>query len=812
MNIGKLEKREITQEMRESYLDYAMSVIVSRALPDARDGLKPVHRRILYAMHELGLRPGAKFVKSARVVGEVLGKFHPHGDIAVYDALVRLAQPFSLRYPLVSGQGNFGSIDGDAPAAQRYTEVKLAPIAEELLTDIDKNTVDFRANYDGSRQEPTVLPARIPNLLVNGSMGIAVGMATNIPPHNLSEVIDALQHLLKDPKATGEDLTQFIKGPDFPTGGSIFGKKAIVEAYASGKGAVLMRGKAEVEERKGGFDIVISELPYEVNKAELISKIAELAERKRLEGIRDIRDESDKEGMRVVIELKHEANPRLVLNQLYRFTELEKTFHLNMLALVDGIQPQVLSLKSLLEAYLKHREILVTRRTKHDLEKAQERIHILEGLSRALGQIDAVIKTIKASENRDAAKAALIKKFALSALQAVAILEMKLESLAKLEREKILGELEEKKKLAKELAAILKDPKRVLGVISSELEDLKKRYAEGRRTEVHPAALGEISEEELVSEEEVIVAVSQSNYVKRMTPETFRLQRRGGKGVIGFEAKVGEDALKIVIAASSHDILLFFSNRGRVFQIRAYEIPVGSRISRGKPIQNFLSLLSEEEVTAVIGYNSKKPAQDYLILATKNGILKKTSLEEFKNVRRGGMVAIRLKKDDSLKWVEFSSGKDEIILVSSRGQAIRFPEIQVRPMGRASAGVLGMRLRSADVLVGMGVITGDQRSKIKDQRLLVVTKNGYGKQTPLASYKIQRRGGIGIKTSRVTEKTGPVIAAKLIADQTELIAVSQKGQAIRMELKTIPVLGRATQGVRLMKLASGDALVAITAI
>lgn len=812
MNIGKLEKREITQEMRESYLDYAMSVIVSRALPDARDGLKPVHRRILYAMHELGLRPGAKFVKSARVVGEVLGKFHPHGDIAVYDALVRLAQPFSLRYPLIQGQGNFGSIDNDPPAAQRYTEARLAPIAEELLTDIDKNTVDFRANYDGSRQEPTVLPARIPNLLVNGSMGIAVGMATNIPPHNLSEVIDALQHLLKDPKATGEDLTQFIKGPDFPTGGSIFGKKAIVEAYASGKGAVLMRGKAEVEERKGGFDIVISELPYEVNKAELISKIAELAERKRLEGIRDIRDESDKEGMRVVIELKHEANPRLVLNQLYRFTELEKTFHLNMLALVDGIQPQVLSLKSLLEAYLKHREILVTRRTKHDLEKAQERIHILEGLSRALGQIDAVIKTIKASENRDAAKAALIKKFALSALQAVAILEMKLESLAKLEREKILGELEEKKKLAKEFAAILKDPKRVLGVISSELEDLKKRYAEGRRTEVHPAALGEISEEELVSEEEVIVAVSQSNYVKRMTPETFRLQRRGGKGVIGFEAKAGEDALKIVIAASSHDILLFFSNRGRVFQIRAYEIPVGSRISRGKPIQNFLSLLSEEEVTAVIGYNSKKPAQDYLILATKNGILKKTSLEEFKNVRRGGMVAIRLKKDDSLKWVEFSSGKDEIILVSSRGQAIRFPEIQVRPMGRASAGVLGMRLRSADVLVGMGVITGDQRSKIKDQRLLVVTKNGYGKQTPLASYKIQRRGGIGIKTSRVTEKTGPVIAAKLIADQTELIAVSQKGQAIRMELKTIPVLGRATQGVRLMKLASGDALVAITAI
>ncbi|MBI1975025.1 MAG: DNA gyrase subunit A [Parcubacteria group bacterium] len=807
MDIGKLQKREITEEMRESYLDYAMSVIVARALPDARDGLKPVHRRILFAMHELGLRPGAKFVKSARVVGEVLGKFHPHGDLAVYESLVRLAQPFSLRYPLVLGQGNFGSLDGDSPAAQRYTEAKLAPIAEELLEDIEKNTVDFRPNYDDTRQEPAVLPGRLPNLLVNGSMGIAVGMATNIPPHNLSEVADALSHLLRYPDATNEDLVKFIQGPDFPTGGMIFGKKAIVEAYATGKGSILVRGKAEIEEGKRGFAIVVSEIPYEVNKAELVAKIAELVEAKRIEGIRDIRDESDKEGLRVVVELKNDANPKLLLNQLYRFTDLEKTFHMNMLALVDGLQPQVLSLKRLLEVYLSHRSAVVTRRTEYDLEKTKERAHILEGLAKALEHIDAVIKTIRASENKDAAKAALMKKFDLSEKQAVAILEMRLESLAKLEREKIMAELAEKQKLAKELTAILKDPKKILGVVGEELEVMKKKFGDTRRTAVHTAALGEVSEEELVPEEEVAVAVSQSNYVKRMPPQTFRLQRRGGKGVIGFEAKASEDAMKLVVSANTHDWLLFFTNRGRVFQTRAYEIPAGSRVSRGKPIQNVLSLTANEEVTAVVGYNSKRAPKEYLVLATKNGILKKTALREFHNVRRG-MIAITLKKNDALRWAELSSGKADIVLVSASGQAIRFPESQVRSMGRASAGVLGMRLRTGDALVGMGILEKEKKEKV--ERLLVMTKNGYGKQTPIASYRIQRRGGVGIKTAKVTEKTGPVIAARLVADDSELIAASEKGQAIRIEIAAIPVLGRQTQGVRVMKLASGDSLAAMT--
>jgi len=823
METGKLRKREIGEEMRESYLDYAMSVIVSRALPDVRDGLKPVHRRILYAMDEMGLRHDAKYVKSARIVGNTLGHYHPHGDIAVYDALVRLAQPFSLRYPLVRGQGNFGSLDGDRPAAQRYTEAKLTEIAEELLADIEKDTVDFQPNYDATRQEPRVLPAKIPNLILNGSMGIAVGMATNIPPHNLGEVIGALKHLLRHPAASTEDLMAFIHGPDFPTGGIIYDKKAIAEVYATGRGAILCRGKAEVVERKkghlpakggpaSGWDIVITEIPYEVNKSELIAKIAQLVEEKKIVGIRDIRDESDKEGLRIVVELKSDAQPERVLNQIYRLTEMEKTFHINTLALVDGLQPQTLSLPALLAEYIKHRKNVVTRRTQFDLKKARDRIHILEGLAKALGKIDDVVKTIKAAENRDIAKTNLVKKFDLTDIQAEAILAMKLESLAKLEREKILEELKEKKKLAGELEAILKDPKKIVEVIEGELEEIAKKFSDQRRTKVEPNPLGEIREIELVAEEEVVIALSQANYIKRMKPDSFRLQRRGGKGVIGFETKEDLDTLRLVFAANTHDILLLFSNLGRAFEVRAYEVPEGSRVSRGKPVQSLVNLNPGEEIVAIVNFREKALSERgrFLVMATKNGIIKKTALKDFKNVRRSGVRAISFKKGDALRWVGLSAGDDEIILVSSQGQAIRFKESDIPSMGRVSAGVVGLRLKTSDEIVGMGII-GKQKEG-KPLKALVVTKHGFGKLTPVSDYRLQRRGGTGIKTANVNEKNGPVIAATVIDDEEELIAASEKGQTIRLPLGSLPTQGRATQGVRIMKLSGGDSLVAATAI
>jgi DNA gyrase subunit A len=825
MDIGKVQKREITEEMRESYLDYAMSVIVARALPDVRDGLKPVHRRILFSMHEMGLRANAKLVKSARIVGDTLGRYHPHGDVALYDALVRMAQPFSLRYPLVKGQGNFGSVDGDSAAAMRYTEAKLTAIAEELLVDIEKNTVEFQANYDASRSEPKVLPARIPNLLLNGSVGIAVGMATNIPPHNLGEVVDALIHLLRHPDASVEDLTRFIQGPDFPGGGVIYDRKAILEAYATGRGSILARGKAEIVERKtrstrsgreSGFDVLISEIPFEVNKAELIGKIAELTEGKRVEGIRTIRDESDKEGTRIVIELKNDAQPQRVLNALFKLTDLEKPFHLNMLALVDGLQPQTLSLRGVLEEYLKHRKLVVTRRTEFELEKTKARVHILEGLARALEKIDAVIKTIRASANRDQAKTNLMKSFFLSEKQAEAILEMRLESLAKLEREKILSELKEKQKLAKELAAILKDPKLIIKVMEEEFSELKQKYGDKRRTNVEANRPGEISDEELIPEGEAVISLSQSNYIKRMSPDAFKLQRRGGKGVIGFETKTDEDTLKLVTAANTHDELLSFSNFGRAFSARVFEIPEASRLSRGKPVHNFLNLLAGEEIAAMVSLRKEKRSQSgqCLILATENGIIKKTSLEEFRNLRRGGTRAIALKKGDSLRWAALSSGSDEILLISRLGQAIRFSEKQARPLGRVSAGVQGMRLKKDDSVVGMGVIAqGEKQSGPKaDSKVLVVTEKGFGKLTPIKAYRLQRRGGVGIKTARISDKGGVIVAARIIAGEEELISVSKKGQTIRMPLSAIPTQGRATQGVRIMKLAAGDTVAAITCI
>lgn len=815
MDIGKLFRREITEEMRESYLDYAMSVIVSRALPDARDGLKPAQRRILYSMFELGLKPNAKFRKSAFIAGDVLGKYHPHGESAVYDTLVRLAQPFSLRYPLIQGQGNFGSLDGDPPAAMRYTEAKLASISEELLADIERDTVEFSPNYDATRREPRVLPAKIPNLLLNGSIGIAVGMATNIPPHNLAEVVDATLYFLSHPEATAEELCEFIKGPDFPTGGMIYDKKALLEAYSSGKGSVVVRGKAEIEEKKGGgSNIVIAEIPYEVNKAELVARIAALVEGKRINGVRDIRDESDREGMRVVVELKQDAYPERVLQQLYRFTDLERAYHFNMLALVDGIQPQVLSLRAIISEYAKHREDVVRRRTVFDLERAKERIHILEGLARALENIDAVIQTIKTADDRQDAKIKLVKKFSLTQVQADAILEMRLSNLAKLERENIIGELKIKRLAAKELDAILGDPKKVSAVVATELEEVKKKYGDPRRTEVHPEQLGEVPEETYIPQEEVIVALSASGYIKRMKPSLIRTQRRGGKGVIGFEVREDEDVLKVVVAANTHDSLLLFSNLGRVFQVRVYEIPETSRMSRGKPVQGFLGLGPNETVSAMLPFPKGRKAK-HIAFGTIRGVLKKTALDEFKNISRRGLIVLKIKKDDALMWVELSSGEDDIILVSERGQSVRFPEKQIRSMARTAAGVLCMKLKHGDRLAGMGVIEGgripksEKTEKFVGPRVLVMTKNGYGKQTSAAGYRVQRRGGIGIKTANITEKTGPIIGAKIVVVETELIAASVKGQTIRMDLKSIPVLSRATQGVRVMKLAEGDSLVSI---
>lgn len=823
--IGKIEKREISDELRESYLDYAMSVIVSRALPDVRDGLKPVHRRILWTMLEEGLTHSAKFRKSANIVGAVLGRYHPHGDTSVYDAMVKMAQNFSFRYPLIQGQGNFGSVDGDSAAAYRYTEAKLSKQAEEILLDIEKETVDWQPNYDGVRQEPKVLPAKLPNLLLNGSFGIAVGMATDIPPHNLSEVVDALAHLIDKPKISIEELTQFVQGPDFPTGGIIYDKKAITDAYASGKGPITCRALAEIEERKAGqLNIIITEIPYRVNKSELIIKIAELVQEKKIEGIRDLRDESDREGMRIVVELKNDANPQKILNQLYKYTDLQKDFHLNMIALIDnGIQPQLLSLKEILESYLEHRKIVVERRAKFDLKKAKERAHILEGLVKALATIDKIISTIKKSKDRSDAHQNLVKNFKLTDIQANAILDMRLSALAALERQKIEDELKEKKKLILELEALLKSPAKILNVVKNELLELKKIYGDERKTKVVASGLKEFKEEDLIPQEEVIINLSRSGYIKRVSPSAIRIQHRGGKGLIGSE--VGEeDFITHFISANTHDNILFFTDKGRAFQTKVYEIPVGSRTAKGKLVQNFLEIPAEEKISAIIAYsnaNVQMHANEtnkykYLIMATKNGIIKKTSVNDFANVRRSGIIAINLQKNDELKWVKISSGKDEIILATAHGQAIRFKESQLRPTGRTASGVKAIKLKKAklrseqsfatgdDFVAGIDIIrTSDKRQAISD-KLLIVTENGFAKQTPLIQYKIQSRGGSGIKTAKITSKTGNVVTAQIITEEKELLALSNKGQIIKTEISNIRTAGRATSGVRVMRLKEKD--------
>ena len=812
---GYIKPREIVEEMKESYIDYAMSVIIARALPDVRDGLKPVHRRILYAMMEDGLRSNAKFRKSATVVGSVLGRYHPHGDIAVYDSMARMAQDFSLRYTLINGQGNWGSIDGDNQAAMRYTEAKLSKIGEEMLKDIEKNTVDFKDNYDGTKKEPNVLPSPVPQLLLNGSLGIAVGMATNIPPHNLSEICDAAIYVADNPKATTEDLFQFIKGPDFPLGGIIFDKKEIISAYSQGKGPILTRGKAEIiEDKKTKHNqIIITEIPYQVQKSKLVSQIAKLTEEKRLEGIRDVRDESDRDGMRVVIELKTGAYPQKILNRLYKFTDLQKTFHLNMLAIVDGIQPKILSLVEVFNYYLSHRKEVITKRTKYELNKAEERAHIVQGLVKALSKIDSIIKTIKQSKNKEDAQKNLIKKFKFTVIQANAILEMKLQSLARLEREKLEQELKELLAKIKELQTILKSPQKIKTIVKKELKETKEKYQDERRTKVVAGKIGEIAEEDLIPQEETIIVLTQGGYIKRINPSVYKIQKRGGKGILGMKT-VQEDTVEHFLSANTHDSLLFFTDSGKVFKTFAYEIPEATRISRGRGLLNFLEISQEEKVLSLITLKKEEEnsTTKYLVMATENGIVKKTALKEFDNVRKSGLIAIKLNKDDILKSVKKSSGEDEIILVTKYGQSIRFKEKEIRPMGRPTAGVKGIRLKKQDKIVGMSIAESKNKEDKNKEYLLIVSENGYGKKTNIKEYRAQTRGGSGIKTAKINKKTGEIIFSKILSTEEDLIVISQQGQVIKTNIASVPILSRATQGVRVMRLNEKDKVASATCI
>ena len=813
--IGYIREREITEEMKESYIDYAMSVIISRALPDVRDGLKPVQRRILYTMYKLGLLSGAKFRKSATVVGSCMGRYHPHGDAPIYEALVRMAQDFSLRYPLVQGQGNFGSIDGDPPAAMRYTECKLSKIGEEMLKDIEKNTVEFVPNYDGTKTEPTVLPSPLPQLLLNGALGIAVGMATSIPPHNLSEVCDALIYLVDHPQASTRELFKFIKGPDFPTGGQIFGKEEIISAYSQGKGPILMRGKAEIEEEKGKkTKIIITEIPYQVEKASLLESFAKLVQEKKIEGIKDIRDESDREGMRIVIELQRGALPKKVLNRLYKFTDLQKNFNLNMIALVDGIQPKLLSLAELLKYFLAHKREVLLKRTKYDLEKAKERLHILEGLKIALSHIDEIVKMIKKSKDREVAKKNLMKKYKLSEIQANTILEMKLQQLSKLERDKILKELEEKKRLIKELSAILKSEKKIKELIKKEILEIKKKYGDERRTEIVKEKVKEISIEDIIPEENTIVTLTRGGYIKRVDPSSYRVQKRGGKGILGIE-RVEEDVVEHFVFCNTKDSLLFFTDSGKVFKLPVYEIPKGRRSFKGRGILNFLEMSPEDRILTLLPLKKEEKEEvKYLFMITRNGIVKKTSLKDFENVRKSGLIALSLKKGDLLRKVLKIKEKDEIILVTKKGQSIRFSEKEIRPMGRQAAGVRGIRLKKGDEVIGGDVIRENKKKERKEWKkfLLVITENGYGKRTEISKFKKQKRGGSGIKCAKITKKTGELVASRVIKKEEDLIAISQKGQVIRTRISQIPSLGRATQGVRIMRLKEGDKVASIVCI
>lgn len=807
-DIGSVRVQKLESEMEKSYLAYAMTVIIARALPDVRDGLKPVHRRILHVMNSQGLRHTAKFRKSATVVGDVMGNYHPHGDAAIYDAMARLAQDFSMRYMLVDGQGNFGSIDGDPPAAMRYTEARMQAITEELLGDIEKDTVDFRPNYDGSKREPVVLPAKLPNLLLNGQVGIAVGMATNIPPHNLTELIDAIVELIDNPSATLDDLLKHVKGPDFPTGGIIFGADSIRQAYGTGRGSIAVRARAEItEDKKGNSHIIITEIPFALNRSSLVEKLAEVIKDKRVVGISDLRDESSSRegGTKIVLDLRKDSYPKKILNQLFKLTPLQSAFHVNMLALVDnGRQPRVLSLEMMLREYLKHRQVVVRRRTEFELRKAKDRAHILEGLKIALDHIDEVIKTIRASRTSDEATANLIKQFGLSELQAKAILAMQLRRLTGLERETIEKDLAELRKLIAELEKILASEAEILRVIREELEELKAKYGDARRTQIVSGELGKFSEEELVPNEQVIVTLTNGGYIKRIPSNTYKSQGRGGKGVMGMTTKE-EDVVEHLILTQNHDFMLFFTNKGRVFRLKVYEVPAASRTAKGQSIANVLQLAPSERVTSLVTFDAKTEHL-YLFMTTANGTVKKTALTDYANVRANGLIAIKLDDGDELKWVKLTSGKDEVIISTALAQAIRFKESEVRPMGRATRGVRGIRLRKDDSVVGMDVVRAGME-------MLVVMENGYGKRTKVDQFATHARGGVGIKAGVVTSKTGQTVAVRGIErPEDEVVIVSIQGQVIRMALSDVSLIGRATQGVRMMRMNESDKVASVALV
>ncbi len=800
-----VEDRTVEDVMEDNYLRYSMSVIIERALPDVRDGMKPVHRRILYSMNSDGLRSSARHRKSANVVGAVMGKYHPHGDSSIYDAMVRMAQPWSMRYRLVNGQGNFGSMDGDPPAAMRYTEAKMARLADELLADIDKETVDFRDNYDGTTQEPSVLPGKMPNLLLNGQLGIAVGMATNIPPHNLNELIDATVHQIDHPEATLDDLLQYVKGPDFPTGGVVYGKDSMRTAYATGRGGVVVRGVAEIVEGvKGRHQIIITEIPYALNKESLVIKIADLVKEKKVTSISDIRDESARGSVRIVIDLKKDAYPKKLLNQLYKLTPLQTAFHYNMMALVDGIQPRVLGLQDIIQEHIKHRQSVVRRRTEYELRKARERAHILEGLKIALDHIDEVISTIRASETADEAQTNLMERFALSEIQAKAILAMQLRTLAGLERKKIEDELAELLKTIAGLEAILASEQKILDIIKDEFQALKKQYGDERLTKVVSQELSKLSDEDLVPDEQVVVTLTSANYIKRSPVAEYKKQGRGGKGRRGMATRE-EDVIEHVVNASTHDFLLFFTNKGRVFRLKTYEVPASSLSAKGIAIINLLQLQPEETVSAVINV-SKQVSGGNLFMCTVRGVVKKTPFDQYQNVRSSGLISINLDEGDELKWIRMTSGNDEIVISTSLGQAIRFHEKDVRPMGRASRGVRGIRLRANDRVIGMDIVQ-------EGSSIFVISQSGYGKRTKVAQFTPHARGGVGIRSAVVNSKTGSLIGVKTLIDETqEVIIISSQGQTIRLGLKDIPELGRATQGVRIMRLNDGDEVVSLALV
>ncbi|MDH4358628.1 MAG: DNA gyrase subunit A [Candidatus Berkelbacteria bacterium] len=806
--------RPIVEEMEKSYLDYAMSVIIARALPDVRDGLKPVHRRIIYAMGEMGLSSGSRYTKSAKIVGEVLGKYHPHGDMAVYDTLVGMAQPFRINHPLVDGQGNFGSIDGDGAAAPRYTEAKLERYGEKMLEDIEKNTVDFSSNYDNTLKEPTVLPTKIPNLLVNGTVGIAVGMATNIPPHNLSEICDGIIQLIEKPELTVEELMQYIKGPDFPTAGTIFGVEGIKNASATGHGKIIIRGEAEVIEDKKNFKIHISSIPFQVNKADLITKIAQLVKEKKLEGIADIRDESDRtKSVSIIVELKSTAYPKKVLNRLYDLTPLQISYHINMLALVERIQPRILNIRRILIEFINHRREVVKRRTQFDLERAKERAHILEGLKKALDHIDEIIKTIKGSENREVALANLVKKYEFTKIQANAILDMRLSALAALERKKVENELKEKLKLIEELTAILASEEKILKIIRDETNEIKEKFGRPRQTKIIAEEIGQFKVEDLIPNEPVVVTLTEGNYIKRVAVDAYRKQGRGGKGVVGTTLKEKDKVLQMQ-SAKTHDDIYFFTNLGKVFSSKIHEIPPSSRQARGQAIVNLIQIQPDEYVTAMLIIpKNANIADKYFTMGTKGGVVKRTRIGAYSNIRKTGLIAVRLREKDELRFIDITCGNDYVMMVTRDGQGIIFSEEEIRPMGRSAAGVIGIRLKSSDEVISMGTFSQDQ-PQASQFEVVTVLENGLGKRTQiLKHFPTQKRGGYGVRTSKTSQKTGKVVEAFITNNpKQDLILVSISGQAIRIPLKSAKLLGRDTQGVRLMKLGLSDKLASVSAV